>query len=382
MDIAQVQAFILAVVFVVVNGLTQLKFAQGMGFKLKPAGLAFFISAGLSLPLSIITPLSGQSAMIALAGRNSDEKERVFSLLLASLFMIILGVFGIISDIVTFAGPAVMFGMMAGVGIMVFQVGYDFIFDKNKGNLIVGSISLVTALLTFSIFTQQGSPHTLVYVVAISVVLSTIPYIIGKEYQKDDLVDNEIYDETNPRFWTKEYWSEFKLVQPLASGRSILNGLSIFCLGIGVTTSFGLVNANISGVPLDVNRLTFVTGVADIVSIIFGGVPLEAIISGTSAAPWPLLGAFAVMIVLGALCLLGVVTRICKYIPTQSIAGFLIVIGLFSTFLPNITNGMNAEHAALSAITLLITVVTKSPFLGMATGIFMRSVAGAFGLVL
>ena len=370
------QAFILAVIFVVVNGLTQLKFAQGMGFKLKPAGLAFLIGATLSLMMGNVTPLSGQSAMITLAGRNKEERERVFSLLIASSSMALFGIFGVVSNLVVFAGPAIMSGMMAGVGVMVFQVGYEFTFDKTKGNFWVGIISIVSALAAFSFFTQQGSPHTLVYVVAISVSLATIPYLIKKDYLNEAIVE----EQTSPRFWTKAYWSEFKLVKPLINGRSVLNGLALLCLGLGVTTSFGLVNANISGVPLNADGLAMLTGFSDVASVLFGGLPLEAIISGTSAAPVPVWGAFAVMMVLGLMCLLGLVTRICKYIPTQSIAGFLMVIGLFSTFIPNITTGMNAEHAPLSAITLIITVVTKNPFIGIMVGIGMRTFGWAFGI--
>lgn len=371
-----VQAFILAVIFVVVNGLTQLKFAQGMGFKLKPAGLAFMAGAGLSLMLGSVTPLSGQSAMITLAGKNSNERERVFSLIIASGSMALLGTFGMVSQLVSFAGPALMAGMMAGVGVMVFQVGYDFTFDKAKGNLLVGLISVVSAFASFSFFTQQGSAHTLVYVVAISVTLSTIPYIVMGTYKNEPMADSE----TDPRFWTKGYWQEFKLLKPSINSKSVLNGLALLCLGLGVTTSFGLINANISGTVADADRLAMITGIADFASTLFGGLPLEAIISGTSAAPWPVWGAFAVMVVLGLMCLLGLVNRLCRYIPTQSIAGFLMVIGLFSTFMPNITNGMNADHAPLSAITLLVTVATKNPFLGIVSGVLMRTFAWAFGL--
>ena len=394
--------FALGVIFVVINGLTQLAFAQSQGFKLKPTGLAFIVAAGASLILGSVTPISGQSAMIALAGRTDEERQRVTALLIAAVASTILGLAGAISIVVDFAGLAVMAGMMAGVGIMLAQVGVDFIIDKKKGDMKVGFISLISAVIIFGLF--SGSPHRLVYTVAGSVAISTIFYLFvqGKRVEMDaPSEDSQIKPESeNGKFWTKEYWTtsgDWKLIKPLVTPRAVLSALALICLGIGITTSFGTVNQNMArGQGLEVTQnmdtLMFTTGLVDFVGVIFGGMPLEPIISGTAAAPWPVLGAFAVMLVLGLLCLLGLVTKICRYMPVQSIAGFLVVIGFYSTFLVNIRNpnfvyNIAAEGAdpmfrahPAAAIAMGVTALTKNPFLGLLAGILVRYIGSFFGI--
>jgi len=396
--------FVLAVVFVAINGLTQLAFAQGLGFKMKPTGLAFMVAAGLSLALRSVSPVSGQSAMIALAGRNEDERERVAALIMAAVVSTVLGLAGAISTVVDFAGPAVMAGMMAGVGIMLAQIGADFITDKQKGNFSVGMVSLVSALLIFGFFNLNSgivpSANVLVYTVAGSVGISTAYYLIMKKIRGESLAvenasdkgneNNERSESDDPKFWTAGYWKngDWKLVTPRINIRSILSACALICLGIGVVTSFGTINANMSGVPQNFDHLILITGLVDFIGVIFGGMPLEPIISGTAAAPWPILGAFVLMLVLGAIALLGLVTKICKYMPVQSIAGFLVVIGFFETFLPNLVPYFRTGPRAMqfhgnlaeSAIAMGVTALTKNPFIGILAGVLVRYIGTFFGV--
>jgi len=399
--------FVLAVIFVAINGLTQLAFAQGLGFRLKPTGLAFMVAAGLGLAFRSFSPVSGQSAMIALAGRNEDERERVAALLIAAVVSTILGLAGAISTVVDFAGVAVMGGMMAGVGIMLAQIGTDFITDKKKGNFWVGMVSLVSALLIFGFFNMQTgirpSPNVLVYTVAGSVGISTAFYLIMKKIRGESLAventDNQnVRPESNdPKFWTANYWKngDWKLVSPRFTIKSILSAFALICLGIGVVTSFGVINAQMATRATGIehiqnfDHLILITGLVDFVGVIFGGMPLEPIISATAETSWPVLGAFALMLVLGALALLGLVTKICKYMPVQSIAGFLVVIGFFETFLPNIVHGFRVgpraanfhDNIAESAVAMGVTALTKNPFLGIVAGVLVRFIGTFFGFV-
>jgi len=376
--------FVLGVVFVVINGLTQLAFAQSQGFKLKPTGLAFIVAAGMSLFLGSVTPISGQSAMIALAGRTDEERQRVAALLIAAVASTVLGLTGAVSIVVNFAGLSVMAGMMAGVGLMLAQVGVDFIIDKKKGDKAVGFISLASALVIFGL--TNGSPHRLVYTVAGSVAISTV-YFLFVQGRRVDLGILEGQSESG-KFWTKAYWqtADWTLVKPLVTPKAILSALALICLGIGIVTSFGTVNQNMArGQGLDITQnmdtLILTTGVVDFVGVIFGGMPLEPIISGTAAAPWPIWGAFAVMLVLGLLSLGGLVTKICKYMPVQSIAGFLVVIGFYSTFLVNVRNPNFSADIQTSAIAMGVTALTKNPFIGLAAGISVRYVGAFFGIM-
>jgi len=382
--------FILGVVFVTINGLTQLVFAQTQGFKLKPASIGLIIAAVASGVLGLITPITGQSAMIALAGKTEERDQRVAALLLSSVAMVVLGLTGSISAAITFVGPAIMAGMMAGVGLMLTGVGYDFIFHKQKGNLGVGIVSLVSALAIFIATTHHGSSNNLVYTVAGSVTLSTLYYLfVQKRNQNLDLGLPEGETE-NGRFWTKEYWQteDWKIVRPRFTVKAILAALALICLGVGITTSFGAINAGMAGnfaglggpLPQNFDHLTWVSGLAGFASELFGGMPLETIISGTAAAPWPVAGNVAVLTTLAVLLIIGAVAKISKYIPTQSIAGFLFVIGIFSTFLPQIRNAGFASDIPVAAVTMAVTKLTSNPFLGVLAGLATRAFGHLIGL--
>jgi len=455
--------FILGVIFVAVNGLTQLVFAQTQGFKLKPASIGLLIAAFFSGIWGLVTPITGQSAMIALAGKTRHRRQRVAALLLSSLMMVVLGLTGAVSAAINFAGPAIMAGMMAGVGLMLMKIGSDFIFHKHHGNLGVGLVSILSALLIWFFTTRAGSPNNLVYTVAGSVLLSTAYYLLfqrdravetrplvsdgvvrhpaagsysdavrnsrnipnavtnpnsgeyltevdyladGREVIQTDylvadgsaavLTADEGFDEgfsegfgapigetDNGRFWTKEYWQtdDWKIVRPKFTFQAVLAALALFCLGIGITTSFGNINANLAGgIEQNFDHLTLASGIAGFASELFGGMPLETIISGTAAAPWPVWGNVAVLVLLAILLILGVVTRISRYIPTQSIAGFLIVIGLFATFLPQLRNPGFASDIPVAGVTMAVTALTSNPFLGVLAGLVIRALGHFVGL--
>ena len=380
--------FVLGVIFVSVNGLTQLVFAQTQGFKLKPASIGLIIAAIFSGLLGLVTPITGQSAMIALAGKTDEKDQRVAALLLSSALMAILGLTGAISAAVEFAGPAIMAGMMAGVGLMLTSVGTDFITDKQKGNLEVGAVSLVSAFAIYFFF--FGNPNVLVYTVAGSVFLSTAYYLIFQHKKLEVGLDVPEGETENGKFWTKEYWQtdDWKIVKPKFTCRAILAALALICLGVGITTSFGAINAGMAGMaagldaPIYQNfdHLTLVSGIAGFASELFGGMPLETIISGTASAPWPVLGNVAVLVILALLLILGIVTKIAKYMPTQSIAGFLVIIGIFSTFLPQLRNPGFASDIPVAGVTMAVTKLTSNPFIGVLAGLATRAVGHLIGL--
>jgi len=380
--------FALGVIFVGVNGLTQLVFAQTQGFKLKPASIGLIIAAIASGLLGLITPITGQSAMIALAGKTEERDERVAALLLSSVLMALLGMTGSISVAIEFAGPAIMAGMMAGVGLMLTQVGADFITDKQKGNLGVGVVSLVSAFIIYFIF--FGNPNVLVYTVAGSVTLSTIFYLVFQLNDDKDQLSIPEGETEDGKFWKKSYWQtdDWKVVKPKFTAKSIVSALALICLGVGITTSFGAINAGMAGaaagldgpLPQNFDHLTLVSGIAGFASELFGGMPLETIISGTASAPWPVAGNVAVLSLLAILLILGVVTKISKYMPTQSIAGFLVIIGVFSTFLPQIRTAGFASDIPVAAVTMAVTKITNNPFIGVLAGLATRAFGHVIGL--
>jgi len=373
---------ILGVIFVVVNGLTQLVFAQTQNFKLKPGAIGMFIAGVMSGLLGLVSPITGQSAMIALAGKITDQSQRVGSLLVAGLIIFILGVTDLVSTALIFVGPAIVAGMMAGVGLMLTNIATDFIFNKEKGNLQVGLVSLISALIIFFVARVHGTPNDLVYTIAGSVTLSTLYYLLvqRKHSANEVLASSESND---GKFWTKAYWqsNDWKVVKPIFNFKVLLSALALVTLAVGTTTSFNNINASLAGgIEQNVDHLTMISGIASIGSTLFGGLPLAPIISGTAAAPHPVVGNVAVMLILVVLLISGVVTRITKYIPTQSIAGFLIIIGIFSTFIPQLSNPGFQSNIGVAGISMAVTKLSNNPFLGVLAGLFLRTFGYLIGL--
>ena len=100
------------------------------------------------------------------------------------------------------------------------------------------------------------------------------------------------------------------------------------------------------------------------------------------------------MVLCALLLLLGLMVKAIKYVPVQAIAGFLFIIGFFSTFMPNLRNvffvppvnavarGDVSPQAAIEAgVALAITALTKNPFLGLVGGILVRYIGAWFFLV-
>jgi AGZA family xanthine/uracil permease-like MFS transporter len=87
------------------------------------------------------------------------------------------------------------------------------------------------------------------------------------------------------RFWKKAYWSAFKIIKPALNLTVILGALSLVMLNIGANISFGGITASIAGMEQNFDHLSIINSLADFPSALFGGPPIEAIISGTDGAP-------------------------------------------------------------------------------------------------
>ena len=374
--------FLLAVIAVIINGVPQLLYAQARGFALKPAGFAYLIGAIGNTLTGSVTPISGQAETITVASVKKNLRNNVSSILLAAVIMIILGLCGGVSKIADFAGPAVIYGMMAGVGLILAGVSWDM-FGQEKRITIV---SVIAAIITYAICTITKSANSVVWTIFVSVVVSTADFLFLQKRRVDlstvveegrELIENS----TEWRFWKKEYWSDFKLIKPTLNLTVILGALSLVMLNIGANISFGGITASIAGTTQNYDHLSIINSLADVPSALFGGPPIEAIISGTAGAPWPVLCGIVFMLVCGILILTGLVSRLGKYLPAQSIAGFLLVIGFVLTFVPNLQSVIACEFAVAGFMALGVTVWSKNPFLGMVVGVLVRFLGQYVGLV-
>ena len=381
--------FAVAVVFVALNGLTQLAWAASMGFKMKPTAFAFLVGAVGNLITGSVTPISGQSSILTVSSFVKNMNERVAALLLAVVVMVPLGLTGAVSAIADFAGNSVVWGMMAGVGLLVSGISIDMFKQAKR----TGAISFIAALATWVIV--LGNPHALVYVIAVSVTLASADFVFfqtdpetGKKGRRVNLLsmakaegyEGDMEQNENPRFWTKEYWDDFKLMKPKFGFNAIYFALAFISLNIGTNIAFGNVTAGFAGMTQNIDHLTVINSLADIPSVLFGGAPVGAIIAGTAAAPWPVAAGIAMMLLCAVLLFLGLMTRAVKYVPVQAIAGFLFIIGFFSTFVPNLTRAFATGYTAQASAAMAVTAITKNPFLGLAAGIAVRYAGVYFGI--
>lgn len=372
--------FLLAVVAVIINGVPQLLYAEARGFALKPAGFAYLVGAFGNLFSGSVTPISAQAETITVASIKKNIRNNVSSILLAGLLMMVLSAFGGVTKISDFAGVAIISGMMSGVGLILAGVSWDMLSQEKRTTLI----SIVTAIAAYAIF--FNSPNKVVWTIFISVVVSTADFLF---LQKRRVNLSSILEEGRSqlqmsnewRFWKKEYWSDFKVIKPTINVTVILGALSLVMLNIGANISFGAITASIAGTTQNFDHLSMINSLADFPSALFGGPPIEAIISGTAGAPWPVACGIIFMLVTGVLILMGFIGRLGKYLPSQSIAGFLLVIGFALTFAPNLSVVAGSDQPMSGYIALGVTAWSKNPFLGMVAGLAVRYLGSYIGLV-
>lgn len=365
--VAWIFGLILAVIFVIINGCTQVFYAQKKGYKIKPTAFAYFVGAIGNAVTGNVVPISAQAETITVSGEIKEPRDRITALLIAAVIGVIFGFTGLTTKIVEFAGTTVIYGMMAGVGLILCVTSATMF----KTDWRTCLISLVAAIGMYML------TKDVVYTIAVSVLLSVLDFTILRK-KRVEAIDNE---STEWRFWRKEYWSDFKLVKPRFTVWTILGALSLVCLNIGSNISFGTISAGMAEVTPNFDAITVINSLADIPSVMFGGMPLEVIISGTCATHWPLLAGILMMVISGILLFCGVMNKLSKWVPAESICGFLFVIGFSLTLVPNLMSVVNSENPIEGVVATAVTMITKNAFLGIVAGILTKFSVTLWGLI-
>ena len=339
---------ILAALAVVLNGLPQALLALTYGFAALPTTLAFIVGAVGAIAFKSVMPISFQAETIVMAGSLSDKREERLSMVLwAGVVMTIIGAVGLLNPTIDFIGTTILNGMMAGVGIILAKVAIDM----TKVNPLVGGVSVLSALLIY-VFTND-----LVYTIVVSVVLSSI---VGMMKHGEAQIDSEVLQ--HERFlWMKPVWN-----------RRVLRGvLALTTLTIGGNIAYGSITASIANSSANIDHLTFYSGIASAESAAFGGGPVEAIISGTAAAPNPMASGILMMVIMAAILALGLLPKMAQYVPAQSIAGFLLVLGAIVVFPTNMSAAFDG-NPIIAGVTAVVTA-SVDPFTGMLAGVILRA---------
>ena len=323
---------ILTAIAVVINGIPQGILALSFGFAAFPTAIAFVIGIiGSAFFMSVAT-ISFQAETITLAGTlGKDMRERLSLIFWGAALLLIPSLLGMNEALVNFIGPLVVTSMMAGVGIMLANVSVD-LFKSEKWT---GGVSVISALLVW--FWTKDLAQTIIW----SVILSTIFYVALKF--NADLrgklgveIEEIKVDKSREKFTTGniqwDFWTNKNIV---------IGALSLACLNIGANISFGKITGSIAGTNTNIDHLAIYSSLADMGSAFFGGGPVEAIISGTAAAPMPVVASCIMMGIMAVILLSKALPWIGQYVHRASIAGFLFVLGVFVTFATNIAGALS-----------------------------------------
>ena len=349
---------ILAAIGVVLNGIPQGLLALSMGFASVPTALGFGVGVIGCLLLGSVAPISFQAETIVLAGTmGKNMRERLSMVFFAGVTMAALGACGLLTAIVNFAGETVLNAMMAGVGLVLTKLALGMM----KENKLVGITSVVTAVLVYFFLGQN-----LVYTIVISLVVSSAAAKLAGQ-------------DIGGGVGTAEKMGRLKLEKPIFNLSVLRGALALACLTVGANIAFGSITGGIAGASQNVDHLSIYSGLADAVSALFGGAPVEAIISATAGAPHPVTAGVLMMGIMAVILFCGLLPKIGKYVPSQSIAGFLLILGAVVTVPGNAAAafaGTGAGDTIVAGVTMGVTAFTD-PFFGMLAGTALKLLFGA-----
>ena len=341
---------LLAAVGVMLNGIPQGLLAMSFGFASVPTALGFIVGAVGCLALGSVAPISFQAETIVMAGSmGKNMRERLSMVFFAGVTMAVLGACGLMTAITSFAGDTVIHAMMAGVGLVLTKLALGMI----KENALVSIVSIVVAALVYFFM-----GHDLVYTIILSLVAGSVAARIAGQKIGENAVSEKM--------------AAIKLQKPTFNLRVLRGALAL---------AFGGITGGMAGATQNVDHLTIYSGLADAISSLFGGGPVEAIISATASAPHPVGAGVLMMILMAAILFLGLLPKIGKFVPSQSIAGFLLILGAVATVPGDAAIAFSTTEAGgtiVAGVTMGVTAFVD-PFVGMLAGILLKTLFG-FGL--
>lgn len=379
--------------------------AVGLGWAAKPTGIGFIIGLIFLLGFRTVSPVSFEIESLTIVSRIAKRAWHImlYAVILAGIVGAILGALGAYSAIVEFIGPAIQYGMLTGVGIILAIVAIDLI----KENRFIGIISASSAFLVY--FATQSDPSAIIYALAVSVTVSVIAgRFIKFEPILPDLKKERIHlllpwRKIGQLFRSYETFEEIpdsgdnngpktrSVIKKLTRSDKILivrAALALLALRAGTSIAYPSINYDLAGAPAPItgsgvsafDAANVIAGISGFFSAFFGGAPLEPIISGTAAAPNPVLAAALMMAFAAAILLLGLIGRAAKYVPIQAVTGFLLLLGTMIIFPENAPAAMEADPV-VGSVTAVVTAATMDPFIGLIAGLIVKGLIALSGTI-
>lgn len=343
--------------------------ALSFGFLLLPSAAGFIVGGIGALLTGSVTPISFQQENLALAWNLSkDMRKRVSMVLGAALITGLLGIFGLPQIIVDSVGKEIFLGMLVGVGLYLTKVGYDLA----KEDWMIGLPCLVVAVIV------QLWTNNLVWAVTASVPLGVLIKAL-----KDRLSGEETETVAVPKYesWWDGVKKEFTAFRPTLGRDVVIGMLALSTLTLGGNIAYTAVNLSMApSANQTYNQVSVISGVADFASTLFGGAPMEVIVSATAAAPHPVASGMLLMFGAALILLTGLVFRVAKYVPLSAMGGYLVVIGAILVVPFNAIDAFAAGNPVVVAITMGTTVATN-PFFGLVAGLLTKLIMGALGVL-
>ncbi|MDQ4023144.1 MAG: hypothetical protein M3224_05415 [Thermoproteota archaeon] len=371
-----------------------------LGWAAKPTGIGFIVGLVFLLGFRSLAPVSFEVESLTIVSRIAKRAWHImiYAVILAGIIGAILGAIGAYSTIVEFIGPAIQYGMMTGVGIVLAIVAVDLI----KENKMIGLISAASAFIVY--FATRSDPSAIIYALAVSVVISVI---VGRFRKFDPILPDIKREKIHLVLPWKKFGQLFRsyqsyevsdsnagsqktttVIKRLTRSDKILivrAALSLLALRVGTSIAYPSIDYDIAGVPQVTgsgasifDATNIIAGLAGFASAIFGGAPLEPIISGTAAAPNPILAAALMMAFAAVILLLGLMGRAARYVPLQAVTGFLLLLGTLIIFPENAPLAMESDPL-VGGVTAVVTAATMDPFIGMIAGLIVKGLVAISG---
>ena len=349
---------------VVINAIPGGLYALTFGFASVPTAAGFIIGAIGCGVLGVVAPISFQAETLTLVGTmGRTVQERISMVFLEGVILLAVGLLGLFKVIVAFIGPVITYAMMAGVGIVLAKVAVEM----TVRNPSVGSSSIIAALLSYYI--TPNPADKLIYAIVSCVAISSLVSVWLNRNQQ----------------LAVEPGHERFVMRKLSFTKNVVRGaLGLSALNIGANIAFGNITAQtLAKTEVNLDHLTIISSIADIVSSLFGGAPVQAIISATGAAPHPLASGVLMMVIMAAILAAGLLVKIGKYVPNESIAGFLLVLGAIVTVPINaslaLSSGVGSVDTIIGGVTMTVTAIAD-PFMGMVSGLLVKALISMFGM--
>jgi AGZA family xanthine/uracil permease-like MFS transporter len=344
--------------------------ALTLGFAAAPAGIGFLVGGILILGLGSIVPASFEVESLTVVSRlaNRDWLKMCYIVFVAGIIGFVLGLAGLYEQIVDFIDGTVLAGMLTGVGVILCLVAYDLF----KSDMIIGGVSVIAAVTSYLWLLDET--NGLVYALGISVAAALAAAFVKHQFKPIEPLEIDLSRE-KLRFIPL---NRFRfLMDPIV----IRGVLALLALRVGTSIAYSSVDGQIAGIDpasnaVNVDHTNITAGISGASSALFGGPPLEPIISGSAPAPNPMVSGALFMFAMAAILLLGLLPKMAVVIPAATISGFLFLLGAFAAFALNVGGIISEEQPFAGPVTTVVTAATFDPFLGMVAGCIVRALTG------